>query len=549
MIRHRPAGLRKAAASLTAALCLTLAACTPSSPPEPTPSGETAQSEEAPAPQSEPADGPRAPADRPLAERSISENEAGTARRISIDFGNTTDGAYSAPKRGTLVIPTQGEGASNIVILSHLRAPNCEDRSFAYPCAYGVNEFRYDDGMLYLADHLAENGYTVVVPDLGGIYVGGDLQSPYSQTAMWEDVVSTFLDSLRTDLSGATSVFGTDFARPANFENVGLFAHSRSGQIIESAMRVVGERNLKGVFAYGPAYDTVELEHVSLPLPDVPYLAVVGSLDSDVGPSANLLLGHYAALNRQTVASVAEVPGLGHMYVNRAASAANFDDRIGCDVITCPDAAAHESVLNTVALDWFNATLGGADTTLPMHQGSALPAQVAGLPAHWLSITPSPSLTLEASAFHEVNDGTITQCTITDGMTPSQQDQACPEPEAGVVQILTPVAYVEGGATVMVEAQPARGMDIQIAPAGTFEGSAGTSVEVVLALAGGDVHRVTIPADHPALASRKNDIDDGTYRLGTVRIPLDDMRENALIRQVMIASESHPFFLRSVSFW
>lgn len=528
------------------ALSLIVGACTPSTPPDNFPESVADQSASDPL-GDEASAGPHAAPDRPLAPRLITENETKTARRIALDLGNTTNGHFSAPKRGTVILPTQGAEPSPIVILSHLRAPNCRDLSFAYPCSTGVEEFHYDEGMIYLGDHLAEQGYTVLIPDLGAVYIGADLQQPYSQTAMWEDIVGGLMDSVRTDYVGQTTILGTDIVRPIDFETVGLVAHSRSGNVIESAMKVAGEGRLKSVFAYGPAYDTVELEYISSPLPDVPYLALTGSLDADVGSSANLLLGHYATTPRTTPASAVEVPGLGHMYVNRAASVAAFDDRIGCDVLDCPDAAVHEQVLMEASADWLNATLRHADTSLPRFAHNVLPAQVAGLPARWLAVTPRALAHLEPSALTAISGQSLLVCVFSDSR--DSVHTPCPETDNGFVEILTPVAHINLGASASVDVVDPRGMTLQVSPSGTYEGQQGTAIKVTLLLANGSHHVVEVPSTHPALVSRKTDEDNGTYRLGTVRIPLNDLHEGAHVKGILIESQGHPIEVRSVDFW
>ena len=51
------------------------------------------------------------------------------------------------------------------------------------------------------------------------------------------------------------------------------------------------------------------------------------------------------------------VEGLGYLSVNRALSVAGIDDRIGCDLMDCPDTATHEKVLTESATSWFAATM------------------------------------------------------------------------------------------------------------------------------------------------------------------------------------------------
>lgn len=493
-------------------------------------------------------DGPLAATDRPLAPRQVSTNEAGTVQRADVDLGNVSDGKFSAPLRGQVYVPTQAGDSSPLIILSHLRAPNCTNMSFTYPCPQD-KEFRYDRGMSYLGEHLASQGYTVLVPDLGGIFIGADVEAPYSQTRMWSEVIRTFTQAITTDSAGTTDLLGLSYASPVDTSTVGLFVHSRSGMLVDTAVQTLGKDALKGVFAYAPAYDTVELSQVSPAPADIPFLAVVGEHDSDVGASANLWLGHYADTPRVSSASVVEVPGLGHMYVNRAASATGFDDRVACDEVECASAQEHERVLMETATHWFDATLRGAQTDLPLHADQSLPEKVAGLAARWLALTPKAARFVAPGDFQAIEGSSVRVCENVDPMMPDPPAHACPEPASGVVQILTPVAHVATSAEASLGGfEGARGLALQISPSGTHEGGAPTPVTVSLALRGGEVWSVDVPGDHPALASRMTPVDNGTYRLGTIRLVLPHSVTQSAIESVRVTAK-FPVEVRSVDVW
>lgn len=489
-------------------------------------------------------DGPHAPTDRPLAKRVIKSHDG--IHRVEMDFGNVVQSKYSTPARGILITPMHSSAPTPVIVISHLRAPNCLDKSFAYPCADAA-EIRYDQGMSYLGEYLAKQGYTVIIPDLAGVFVGADVTNPYDQGSMWQQVVGKFIDAIKTDLQGTTDTFGVDIA-PVDFSKVGLFVHSRSGQMVDAAGQLFGKDNLKGVFAYAPAYDTVELEFIS-PVPaDVPYLAVVGSLDADVGSSANLWLGHYATTSRQTPASVVELPALGHMYINRAASEIGFDDRIGCDVLECADAKTHEWIVTELASDWFASTLLGRAPDLPMRADMPLSDKVAGETARWLSLTPKAIGFVGPKDWTDVQSGKgVMVCVHADPMNPVRPKNACPEPEHGFVQILTPVARLSGVSSAKTQIQGAKGVSLQLAPTDSHQGVQGTAVALTLHTAN---HATTIelPADHPALISRQSEHDNGTYRLGTVRVPLPPDITKETITQITL-DPKHPIYVRSVDFW
>ncbi|MDO4791279.1 MAG: hypothetical protein Q3999_02210 [Buchananella hordeovulneris] len=531
--------------ALTAAAALAvlgLGACANSATPEEGQPAETQPAAQAEIPQ---ADGPRAAADRQLAARQVSESADGKSSVIDLDLGNVTAGEYSAPLRGQVIVPKTAAASSPLVVISHLRAPNCSDNNFAYPCAAGAQENRYDRGMVYLGEALAAQGYAVLIPDLGGIFIGADVVEPYDQNAMWRETVGRLAQAL--DERNAHEILGVKLSAPIDMANVGLVVHSRSGTIVEPAVELFGEGNIKTVFAYGPSYDTVELENIS-PVPaDISYLALVGDADADVGPSANLWLGHYIDAKRQNPASVVSVPGLGHMWVNRVASAANFDDRIGCDLRECPSASEHERILTEIALDWLGATLLDAPTQLPLRADQELPAQVAGVDARWLAHTPGAIASVGAKEFKAVSGESAKMCQHADPMNPVPMDNPCPEAEEGVVQILTPVNYLTDG-KAQVKVEGAKGIALQISPSGSYEGK-GTAVTVVLSFQDGSEVALQVPEDHPALANRAGAENNGIYQLGTVRIALPEAANGKTITAVHVTSDKHPVELRSVDFW
>lgn len=546
---HKRIPSRTLALLAAGTLTLSIAACTSSSPPE---NEADIVSSGAATENPAQADGPHAAADRPLAPRQVTRNEVGTVQRASVDLGNITEGAFSAPLRGDVFAPTQAAQRSELIILSHLRAPNCQDMSFSYPCAPGIEEFRYDQGMSYLGEHLAAQGYTVVVPDLGGIFIGADLEAPYSQTRMWSTTVKSFIDAIASDSVGQTDILGLTYAAPVDTSSVGLFVHSRSGMLVDTAATLLGEEHLKSVFAYGPAYDTVDLENISTAPADIPYLALVGDQDADVGPSSNLWLGHYASTPRKSAASVAELPGLGHMFINRAASAAHFDDRVTCDVLQCASASEHERVVMETSAGWFNATLRNQPTDLPVQADQSLPLTVADLPARWLALTPGAdgfveptTLSPQDSADSGNTDDAVTVCVNADPMIPIRPENACPEPATGLMQVLTPVAFVNGSAHAQVNFPGLRTLAVHVAPVGVAQGSPGVPITITFVMEDGQEFTHQVPREDPAVKNRFGPHDNGTYRLGTVRVPVPTQVTHGKVSTIRLTTPS-PIEVRSI---
>lgn len=484
-------------------------------------------------------EGPHADADRKLATRTETENAAGTATIIDVDFGNVSEAGFSAPARGVVVVPKQASGPMPVVVMSHLRAPNCADGTFAYPCAEGIGEHRFDRGMTYLGEALAAQGYVSVIPDFGGVFVGVDVSDPYDQNKMWKAVVSRFVEGLKQD--------SNRFPQPVNLDSVGLVLHSRSAAMVDSAVDVFGEGKVKSVFTYGAAYDTFDLEHISPTPPDIPYLGLVGEGDSDVGASANLWLGHHLLDQRKQPASVVALPGLGHMLINREAAAAGIGDMIGCDVRECPDAAEHERIVSALAADWLNATVRGAASILPVSAAEPLPNKVADVEARWLASTPEAMAHIGPNEFRPVDGGTAQVCVNADPMNPEPVEQGCAVAERGVVNIVAEVNYITDG-RADANVAGARGMAVHVSPSGTYD-AAGTAITVTLRLRDGNQFEYAIPETDPALVDRYSEFDNGVYQLGTVRVPLAEAVTDGEIESVRVTSAGRPVELRGVDFW
>ncbi|UTO04147.1 hypothetical protein NKT77_06285 [Moraxella sp. FZLJ2107] len=535
-------------------LCLALAACqdkqadktatAPAAESTNTTSQNTANTETGGEMSEEFATGPKAAADRALAPTAISTSQDGKATTIAVDFGNATIGKYAAPIRGLIITPNKATTPTPLIVLSHLRAPNCADMDARFPCHDGVAELRFDHGMQYLGEHLAAQGYTVIIPDLSPAFIGLGVTEPYDQPKLWQDIVSRFRDELKA-AAADDKHFGTPVAA-VDFTTVGLFLHSRSGQMTTAAEQVFGKDNIKSIFAYAPSYETFELADISPAPQDIPYLAIVGSLDTDVGASANLWLSHYTTTPRQTAASTVELSGFGHMSINRTAVQAEMDDRRGCDIITCHDDKAHEKMLLTAVDDWFGATIQGKDSTLPTKPHQALPKTVAGYPARWLALSAQSKGFIDAKDFGD-SDG-VKYCAYSDPMNPASAIMpACPEPEMGVVQAITPVAYLSNAAKATTNIQGATALALQIAPTGSH-GDKGTTVDITLALDDGNAVSLTLDPTDPALIERVSEHDSGMYRLGTVQVDLPKAVQNRTITAVTISSD-HPVIVRSVDFW
>lgn len=483
-------------------------------------------------------DGPKADADRLAAQVKVSTNAQGSATISEVDLGNVTQGKYRAPIRGILISPKTVQTPGPLIVVNHLRYPNCSSGVFAYPCPEGDTEYRFDQGMTYLGEHLAEQGYSVLIPDLAAIWIGAETTQPYDQNAMWNDAVRALVDGLRSDMAGTTTIYGTPLAGHIDLDKIGLLVHSRSGTIVDTAISAFGKDHVQSVLAYGPSYDTFDLEHISPPPADIPYLAITGDADRDVGASANLWVGEYLSKPRNNPALVASLPGLGHTAINQTLSAVNIDDRVGCEALACHSPQDHERVLRDVSTQWFNATLREAPTTLPLQVGAPFPDQLAGLDARWLGVSAGEQVRhLGPNDLKPVSPDSAKICRHADPMSPIPIDNACPEPEIGVLESISEVNHLKA-ATLDVDGVRAASIAIHVQPFGSSPiGNQGAPLHLELGLADGQTWTHTIAPTHPAIANRASEHDNGSYLLGTIRIDLPDQVQKAGINHLTLKSD------------
>ncbi|WP_336249554.1 hypothetical protein [Stomatohabitans albus] len=524
---------------------LTACAQTPapstSTTPEPTDAGNEAEIVPI-------ADGPHAPEDRSFAPRTVSTSPGGKAMISEVDLGNAQTGEYRAPIRGVLVVPTEQASPAPLIVVSHLRVPNCANEQFAYPCPEGVEELRFDRGMTYLGEHLAAQGYAALIPDVSGAFIGDRLNDPYDQRALWTQTVSTLVNALRSDISGTTATYGLDDAiRHVDLDHVGLFVHSRSGMMVDTAIQTLGADHVKSVLAYGPSYDTFDPNEFSPAGPDIPYLALAGEADLDVGASANLWLAEHIGTERTTPALAASLPGFGHLLVNRALSSTGQDERTACDVVACPDARAHEQLLTTVAAAWFNTTVKGQADSLGVTSNAPLPDTLAGQPVTWLAHTIGTQVThIGPSDLQALKPGTAAVCRHSDPMSPVPAENPCPEPEQGVMEVVNEVSHLKA-AKANVDVAGATMLAVHLAPVGAPDAkSPGTPITIGVTLADGKTWDQSIAPSDSVLKNRATTDDNGTYRLGTIRIALPDSVTAGEIKTVTIEANEGAVEVRGI---
>lgn len=469
-------------------------------------------------------DGPHSPASRVPAATTVSQ--AGSAIVSDFDLGDLeiglTPGSFRTPVRGVLVLPAATTAPAPLVVIAHLRTENCVGATFAYPCPSG--DLRHDRGMTWLGEALAARGYATLIPDLGPVFISGQSELGYDQRNATIGVLDQMRDALAAP--SASNTFQTPLVSRIDLSSAALFGHSRGGLFTTdiAAAWASGPTPITSVLTYGAAYDPpTPSEPGSAFIGDLPYLALLGDQDGDVGRAPAVWLTEHLTERRTTPAALAMVPGLGHNYINRTASSAHSDDRKSCSA-ACPDAAAHEAFLARAAVDWLDATVRHmasplsslADPTAPP------PGQVGGLPARWVAVTPTSTVLFSADhgpAPTASGGASARLCRLYDPQDPARPDRRCPDQDLADLAAASNVGLIRlppGGSVSIPVVGRARTVVLQLAPALDRSDASGTALKVGF-IVDGQSAVVDVPADGTLLNRSTPDM-NGSYLVGAVRV-------------------------------
>ncbi|MER6911324.1 hypothetical protein ABT354_06600 [Streptomyces sp. NPDC000594] len=503
------------------------------------------------------ADGPHSPRDRRPARPSVTRGKGFTA--VEFDLGDLAlpgGGGFHAPVRGQLVLPASGRD-TRLVLMSHLRSGNCADGdlaeggTFAYPCPAGSQEVRYDRGWRYAAEALAREGYTTLIPDLGPVWVGDQVEGAYDQVDAVLAVFGRQRDALARAVAHGGDTFGIPLRGRVDLRTAALVTHSRSGYAAEPMARrwASGPTRITSQYLLQPALETSAEDPygpMSAPPADIPWLTVVSADDGDVGIAGNQYLSDHLGQRRTAPAGAVTLRGFGHNYMNRALSAVRADERTGCDR-GCPGPARHEKLLVDTVTAWLDGTTGpGRRTGIAALDdiGAAVPRTFGEVPARWL-IPGTPSARRETVValpragtapgkarvtWSATGDATARTCRYHHPMDPTRRSGTCADPAMGVVDSTTNLLQLRwkrnGALRVPLRLWHAPdGLALHLAPFGaTGERSPGTPLRLTLRDTTGRTATVEVPASDPALTNVARGERSTGFQIGTVRVPLERFR-------------------------
>ncbi len=233
---------------------------------------------------------------------------------------------------GTLAIPP-GSGPFPIVLLLHGRHPGCHFQDTRapspWPCPAGA-ETRFDQGLAYLAQALAESGYLAVAPNLNGAYAnayGATSDNRNDVTdARLQQIIAAHWQALTAATAGESDSFPVSLRGEIDLSRVALIGHSRGGG---AAVSMVGQQSrlfsqaepgaVRALLLVSPTPSRAIATHpAAYQLPDIPTSIVVGGCDRDIYDLSSLFYFETANrdFTRQTPVVALLLPGANHNFFN-----------------------------------------------------------------------------------------------------------------------------------------------------------------------------------------------------------------------------------------
>lgn len=324
-----------------------------------------------------PLDLPPAPMTAPPA-WSGAEAEALDILSLPYELGPAGDGD-SAPLRGWLSLPAQGDGLPLVVILHGNH--NSKDP-----------DGRFYEGFSYLTDALASRGWAAVSLDLQEAYrTGGMDDGPISA-----EIAGTHLEALKRAVGGE-ALFPADLTGRLDLDRVVVVGHSRGG---DAALELACQREeVIAACAVAPNLRDADKEWR-----DIPLAVLVPARDGDVSTLdgyAYLYPRYEAGLHSVTALTLLE--GANHNYFNAKLTQ---DDAEGAGGAGCSPEQQRDFLCRWLG-DFCDSVLAG--DAAPFGMTEQLPMEMYGLPARNLYVTSDMALLTDSGQAAAVSPGCRTR--------------------------------------------------------------------------------------------------------------------------------------------
>ncbi|TVP65664.1 MAG: hypothetical protein EA342_13990 [Leptolyngbya sp. LCM1.Bin17] len=321
------------------------------------------------------------------------------------------------PLTGAIAVP-DGPGPFPWVLLLHGRHPGChfaDGDDSQWPCP-PETETRYDWGLAYLAQALAEAGYGVLVPNLNGAFTDTYGATAANRSDLADQRSSQIINAHLTQLEAAHRGDSGDFDMPldgqVDHSKLAVVGHSMGGGA--AALWALGQAQASQPASTRPPSALVLVaptrsQSVSdrpevFQLPDVPAAVLVGGCDRDIFDFSSL---YYLETARQDSARTTPAIGVllwgaNHNFFNAAVAPDDYyrlpNHRDLCD----PQRSSHrlsrviqEDVLSQYIITFLQAVWSEPTDRHPLATLGLAPDRAA--PSHFQGLSATTNLVLPAT--------------------------------------------------------------------------------------------------------------------------------------------------------
>lgn len=322
------------------------------------------------------------------------------------------------PLTGAIAVP-DGPGPFPWVVLLHGRHPGChfaDGGDSQWPCPPGT-ETRYDWGLAYLAQGLAEAGYGVLVPNLNGAFTDTYGATAANRSALADQrsgqIIHAHLSRLGAAHGGDTGDFGISLVGQVDRSKLAMVGHSMGGgaaalaaltqqEAMSSSLVAAGLGPPSALVLVAPTRSQPVAEHPDVfRLPDIPTAVLMGGCDRDIFDFSSLYYLETARqdLLRTTPALGGVLWGANHNFFNAAVAPDDYYRQPNQGGLCDPQRSPHrlsrvmqEATLRQYVTDFLQAVWSEPADRPPLAPLGLAPDRPA--PAHYQGLAITTTLVL-----------------------------------------------------------------------------------------------------------------------------------------------------------
>jgi dienelactone hydrolase len=496
------------------------------------------------------------------------------------------------PLTGAIAVP-DGPGPFPWVVLLHGRHPGChfaDGGDSQWPCPPG-SETRYDWGLAYLAQGLAEAGYGVLVPNLNGAFTDTYGATAANRSALADQrsgqIIDAHLSRLGAAHRGDTGDFGISLVGQVDRSKLAIVGHSMGGgaaalvaltqQDAMSSWVAAGLGPPSALVLVAPTRSQPVAEYPDVfRLPDIPTAVLMGGCDRDIFDFSSLYYLETARQDprRTTPALGVLLWGANHNFFNAAVAPDDYYRQPNQGDLCDPQRSPHrlsrviqEATLRQYVTDFLQVVWSEPADRPPLASLGLAPDRPA--PAHYQGLAITTTLVLPATHRFTLFNAEDSLPDYLPQSTPGLTLRLCPSfapcgdrprpypqfPSALALDWATPVERLHFPLPT-TDVSAFDSLELRLA-AEHSSTTSGVTLGLILQDQRGRAVRVDIPPTAPALRQMPQAVSPGQSATPTyptaLRVPLGQFRGvdlSALDSLTLVLGENSPgrLYLSSIEF-